>query len=245
MPKQKDYKKIIGFWALVFLVGGVAGLLFGQFLIPWLATVPSLSKIGWICNVKEGTTIINKTEKIYLTQDSAYQEAIAKIANSVVAVRSERSGKIATENSGFILTSDGLVATSDSISKGRKIFIVKDNKEYEAQIIKQDKENNLALLKINEANLPVVSFGESDNLKLGEMVFLVGAVKEDDAFNEFTNIGFIKTLAPEITFTFSETSLASGASLSNIKGEVLGLCLIDKNGNVKLVEAEKIRELMK
>ncbi len=239
--KEKNWKKITLFWLGIFIVGGLGGVLFMRVLIPWLAGLPPFSNVALFCDVKEGTTIINKTEKVYLTQDLAYQEAISKIGNAAAAVQSgSRAG------SGFILTSDGLVATTYSLApKGSKIAVIRDNKEYQAQLVKQDKTNNLALLKITENNLPVVSFGDSANLKLGEMMLLVGAAKENDVFNRFANVGFIKTLAPELTFTFSETSLANGSALGNIKGEVLGLALVDKGGEVAMVGADKIKELMK
>ncbi len=243
MIEEKKHLKHIGFWSLVFLVGGIAGVIFGQLIIPWLADFRPFSAISWFNRSKDGTTIINRTEKIYLTQEQAYQKAVDKISGSVVAVRNISSGRA---GSGFILTSDGLIATAGFLApKGAKVVVLKDSQEYEAQLIKQDKENGLALVKINENNLPMVSFGDADNLKLGEMVFLAGAVKTGETFNKFINSGFIKMLAPQISLTFNADQAANGGVLGNIAGEVLGLCLVDKNGNIKLIEAERIKELMK
>jgi len=246
MPKKKNYKKIAFLWLEVFVVGGLGGVLFMRVLVPWLAGFPPLSHVGWFCSVKEGTTIVNKTERVYVSQDTAYQEAIGRVNNAVVAVRAERAGRKPVESSGFILTSDGLVATANlAVIQGAKVLVIREGKEYEAEVSRQDKENNLTLLKINEANLPVINFGEVSNLGLGEMVFLAGAAKINDNFTRFVNLGFVKILTPEPSFTFTETPLADGAALGNIKGEVLGICLINKDGSVKLVGADKIRKLMK
>ncbi|MBU2265343.1 S1C family serine protease [Patescibacteria group bacterium] len=246
MPKKKDYKKIIGFWLLVFLVGGLAGVFFSRAFLPWLTSFSPFNKVAWLYNVNEATTIINKTEKIYVSEDTAYQEAINKIGNAVVAVRVEKTGRIAIENSGFILTSDGLIATANfSLAKDAKILVLRDNQEYEAQLVKQDATNDIALIKITANNLPIVDFGDSQNLSLGERVVLVGASKIGDTFSKFTNIGVIKTFSPEISFSFSESSLADGAALGNIEGKVLGLVLTNKQGSIKLVGEDKIRELMK
>lgn len=245
LKKKVDYKKMVLFWVAVFLVGGTSGVFFSRSFVPWLTSFSPFNKVVWLCNVKDNTTIINKTEKVYISQEAAYQESIGKVGNAIVAVRVERAGKRAIENSGFILTSDGLVVTADFIvAKGAKILAVQGDKEYEAQIVKQNKENKLVLLKIIANNLPIVDFGDSDNLRLGEKVFLVGAAKINDVFSKFTNTGFVKTLLPELSFTFSESSLADGAPLGNIEGKVLGLVLIDQQGNIKLVGTEKIRELM-
>ncbi|MDD2730957.1 MAG: serine protease [Candidatus Portnoybacteria bacterium] len=245
MKKHDDYKKIIGFWLLVFLVGGLGGLFFVKGFFPWLAGITPFDKIGWLSDFKDGTTIINKTEKVYLAQDAAYQEAIARVSGAVVAVRLERNGRIIAENSGFILTNDGLVVTADLISKGTKAIVIKDAKEYEAQVIKQDKDDNLALLRISEANLSVVSFGEINNLKIGEMVFLAGANQNEEVFGISADIGFVKTLAPRVSFSLNGSYFSHGGPVANNKGEVLGLALVEKDGSTELVAAEKIKEIMK
>lgn len=247
MPKKKiDYKKIIGFWLLVFLVGGLAGVFFSRAVLPWLANFAPFNKIGWLDNVKDGTMIINKTEKIYITQETAYQEAINKVSNFVVAIRVERAGRTPIENSGFVLTSDGLIATASFIlAKDAKILAVLRDKEYEARMVKQDKNNKLALLKINETNLSVADFGDSNDLQLGEKVFLLGAAKNKNDFYQFANFGFVRALLPEVSFNFTESPLADGAALGNLAGKILGLALVDKQGNIKLIGADKIRELMK
>jgi hypothetical protein len=50
---------------------------------------------------------------------------------------------------------------------------------------------------------------------------------------------------PEISINFNESQLANGSPLVNIKGEVLGLNLVDKAGNIKVVTEEKISALLK
>lgn len=243
---KKDIKRIVGFWLLVFLVGGLAGVFFSRSFLPWLTSFAPFNKVAWLYNVNDATTIINKTEKVYISEDTAYQEAINKIGNAVVAVRVERAGRRPIENSGFILTSDGMIVTANfSLAKGAKILVWRDSQEYEAQLVKQDKMNNLALIKIAANNLPVADFSNKDNLRLGERVVLVGAAKRGETLAEFTNVGIIKTLVPDLSFSFNESSLADGAALGNIEGKVVGLVLVDKQGSVKVVGEEKIKELMK
>ena len=246
MSKKKDYKKIIGFWVAVFLVGGLAGVFFSRSFLPWLTSFAPFNKVAWLGNVNDSTTIINKTEKIYVSEDTAYQSAINKISNAVVSLRVERAGRVPIENSGFILTSDGLIATANfTLAKGAKILVWRDGQEYEAQMVKQDETNNLALVKITANNLPIADFAGSKSFSLGERVVLVGAAKIGKILAEFTNTGVIKTLVPELSFSFTESPLADGAALGNVEGKVLGLVLIGKQGSIKLIEAEKIKELMK
>lgn len=260
MKKKRDYKKIFVFWATVFLLGGLAGILGTQLLLPWLAGHWPFNKIGWIERAKEGTTIINRTERIIISEDLAYLDAINHLSNSVVGVRAEKhyrlinkrqvplsKPEILAEGSGFILTSDGLIVTADILvpQVATRVIVIRENKEIEAQIIKRDELNGLALLKTNEANLPVVTFGDANNLKLGETVFLVGMNNSTSTPVQFINIGFAKTLLPEISVNFSENQLTNGSPLANIKGEVLGLNLVDKDGAIHVVLTNKIKELLK
>lgn len=243
MPKKINYKKIIGFWLLVFLVGGLSGVFFSRAFLPWLASFSPFNKVAWLCNVNDATTIINKTERVYISQETAYQEAINKVGNAAVAVL---IGAKPIAGSGFILTGDGLIATANfSAPKGSKILVMRNDKRYEARLIKQDKANNLALLKIDANNLPVADFSDSGSLRLGEKVFLAGAAMVDGAFSKFANVGFVKSLTPEISFTFSDSFLAGGAPLGDINGKVLGMILVDGQGSISLVGGEKVRELMK
>lgn len=260
MSKKLKYKKIAVFWGAVFLLGGLAGVLAMQFFLPWLAGVAPFNKIGWLARIKDCTTIINQTERITVSQDLAYLDAISRLSNSVVGVRAERHYRIVNkkqvplakpeilaQGSGFVLTSDGLVATANILvpQAATRFIVINRGKETEAQVIKRDEQNGLSLLKINETNLPVVTFGDANNLKLGETVLLVGTNISTSTPIQFTNIGFARTLLPEISVNFSESQLANGSPLANIKGEVIGLNLVDVNGQIKVVGEDKIRELLK
>jgi S1-C subfamily serine protease len=259
MSKDKDYKKTIGFWVLVFLAGGIAGVLFNQLLVPWLAGFSPFNKIDWLANLHDGVTIVNKTERVYISQDAAYQETISRLGNSVVAIRAERhyrlNGKkqvplatpeVLAEGSGFILTGDGLIATAGVLVpfETTRVIIIRDGKETEAQIVKKDGQNNLALLKIGDTNLPVVGLGDTTAIDLGQMLFLIGIDNSTKSFNKLVNVGFVRTLAPELTLTFNESQLANGSPLINIRGEVVGLNLVDKNGVIKVITTDKLRELL-
>ena len=247
------FGKIILWLVSIFILGGIAGILGSQLFLPWLAGLAPFSKIDWIVRSRDGVTIINKTERIVVEQSAAYQEIIAKVENSLVGVRAEKiiktSGKksVLAEGSGFILTSDGLAITDNLLlpEAANKISVFWGEKQYEAQLVKRDAANNLALIKISESNLPVVALGETDNLKMGEDIFLLGADLTSDRLNKFINRGFLKTVFPVLTVDFFVSPAASGGLLANVKGEVIGLGMIDNGNEVKVVAVDKIREIMK
>jgi len=78
--------------------------------------------------------------------------------------------------SGVIITSDGYIITNNHVIDGADDMLVTldDNKSYKAKLIGKDPVTDIALLKINENNLPYLTFGDSDSLRLGEWVIAIG-----------------------------------------------------------------------
>lgn len=218
-------------------------------ILPYLAYQSPFNKIAWIRQVKEKMTVINKTEKIVISENTAIEDAISKIRPAVVGILTKKiSGKIEqviAEGTGFILTADGLVATANSLlpafktPKDGAYYIVKDNKLITAGVIERDTGNNLALLKIQESNLPAVSLGDIKSARLGERVIVLA--------DKFVNLSSIRSLSDEkITLNLKqELGVLNGGSLINTRGEILGLILINAQGNLDIVGVEKIKELLK
>ncbi|MBF1070918.1 MAG: trypsin-like peptidase domain-containing protein, partial [Prevotellaceae bacterium] len=78
--------------------------------------------------------------------------------------------------SGVILTSDGYIVTNNHVVKDADEILVKlnDNREYKGRIIGQDKDTDLALIKIEAKNLQPITVGSSEKLKIGEWVLAIG-----------------------------------------------------------------------
>ena len=78
--------------------------------------------------------------------------------------------------SGVIISADGYIVTNNHVINGaEKVEItLNDNRSFNAKIIGSDATSDLALLKIEAENLPVIVFGDSDAIKIGEWVLAVG-----------------------------------------------------------------------
>lgn len=78
--------------------------------------------------------------------------------------------------SGVIISPDGYIVTNNHVvSKADKIDItLNDHRQFKAKVIGTDPNTDLALIKIEGTNLPVVKFGNSDNVRVGEWVLAVG-----------------------------------------------------------------------
>jgi len=258
--KLKDKLTNLGLMALV---GGVAGIIGSQVLLPWLAGFSIFAKIDWVRQAGEGTMIINRTERVVITENEALEQAMAKAGDIVVAVISEKTEKISgnrriplakpeilAQGSGFIASSDGLVVTSANLitDSTQKIMIVMENKQIEAQLEKKDKSSGLALLKISENNLPVLPFFEGE-LRLGERLFLVGAkfiVQADSQgqFSKFVDLSLVQQILPALVTDFSSKEI-NGSPIFNIKSEIVGVNLVGAGGQNKIAAVSEIRDLMK
>src|SRR5580704_16258701 len=81
------------------------------------------------------------------------------------------------EGSGFIVRSDGVILTNAHVVNGATDVTVRmtDRREYTAKVIGVDTKSDIAVIKINAKDLPVVKLGDSKGLKVGEWVLAIGA----------------------------------------------------------------------
>jgi len=79
--------------------------------------------------------------------------------------------------SGFLISKDGLIITNNHVISGaQEIRVTFDHKDYKAEVIDRDMENDLAIIKIKprEGNVPVLRVGDSDKLQVGQKVLAIG-----------------------------------------------------------------------
>ena len=81
-----------------------------------------------------------------------------------------------SSGSGVIITQDGYIVTNNHVVENAdKVEVtLNDNQSYTAKVIGTDPSTDLALLKIDEKNLPFIPYGNSDDVKVGEWVLAVG-----------------------------------------------------------------------
>jgi Do/DeqQ family serine protease len=137
--------------------------------------------------------------------------------------------------SGVIISNDGYIVTNNHVVDDTKeIEVVLNNKRtYSAKVIGADPNTDIALLKIDENDLPTVIFGNSDSLKIGEWVLAVG-----NPFNLTSTVtaGIVSAKARSINIlngpmkieSFIQTDAAvnpgnSGGALVNTRGELVGI----------------------
>ena len=133
--------------------------------------------------------------------------------------------------SGFIIDSDGYVVTNHHVIKDADEIIVrlKDRRELKAKVIGSDARSDIALLKVEADDLPVVKIGSSTEAKVGSWVMAIGS---PFGFDHSVSVGVIsakgRTLPSESYVPFIQTDVAinpgnSGGPLFNLEGEVIGI----------------------
>ncbi|PKU24638.1 serine protease [Telmatospirillum siberiense] len=134
--------------------------------------------------------------------------------------------------SGFIIDPAGLVVTNNHViaDADEITAILQDGQAYKAEIVGRDTKADLALLKINApTKLPAISFGNSDEMRVGDWVLAIG-----NPFGMAGSVtaGIISARARDINAgpydDFLQTDAAinkgnSGGPLLNLKGEVIGI----------------------
>ena len=137
--------------------------------------------------------------------------------------------------SGVIITSDGYIVTNNHVIEDADeiTVIMDDRREYEGKLIGTDPLTDIALLKIEEKELPFLRFGNSDDLRLGQWVLAVG-----NPFNLTSTVtaGIVSAKSRNIGINpnrmgieaFIQTDAAvnpgnSGGALVNMQGELVGI----------------------
>ncbi len=133
--------------------------------------------------------------------------------------------------SGFILSADGYILTNAHVVAGGnqiKVMLT-DKRELRAKLVGLDKRTDVAVLKIDAANLPTVKIGPPSALKVGEWVAAIGA---PFGFENTVTAGIVsakgRSLPDESYVPFIQTDVAinpgnSGGPLFNLRGEVVGI----------------------
>ena len=163
-----------------------------------------------------------------LPEDSPFYDFFRRHMQPFSAPRKFESRSL---GSGFVISKDGYILTNAHVVESANEITVKlnDKREFNAQVIGTDRKTDIALIKIDAKDLPVVTQGNPENLKVGEWVIAIGS---PFGFENSVTAGIVsakgRSLAQENYVPFIQTDVAinpgnSGGPLFNMKGEVVGI----------------------
>jgi len=133
--------------------------------------------------------------------------------------------------SGFVISKDGYILTNHHVVNNASEIVVKlkDRRELVAKLIGSDESTDVALLKVDAAELPVVEIGSPDRLQVGEWVLAIGT---PFGFEQSVTAGIVsakgRSLPDGNYVPFIQTDVAinpgnSGGPLFNMEGKVVGI----------------------
>lgn len=167
------------------------------------------------------------------------QEVAAKVTPSVVCIQNYQGNRIsetkAGEGSGIIMTSDGYIITNEHVVDGATSLkvVLYDGTIYDAKLIGSDTATDLALIKIEANDLTAATFGDADELSVGDQMVAIGN-PGGITLNSSVTFGYVSALNRSIqtnngyTVNCIQTDAAinpgnSGGALVNVYGQVVGI----------------------
>ena len=174
------------------------------------------------------------------------QEIYQRVNPSVVTVLAQLDGSVSV-GTGVIFRSDGYILTNHHVlAGGRDCSITLDTgQSYEARYVAGDERNDLAVLKVELTGLPAATFGDSDQLAVGDRVYAIGNPLGVELRGTLTD-GIVSAINRDVwvdgrTMTLIQTNAAlnsgnSGGPLINAYGQVVGINTIKMSSSYSNIE---------
>jgi serine protease Do len=206
--------------------------------------------------IKYDAPVVNRTSEVYRTNPDItpvdFSDAASKATQSVVFINSISEGLTysnwdwifgeggsnrqtqVSSGSGVIFTADGYIVTNNHVVQSAERIEVNYNKRtYPAELIGTDPSTDLAVIKIDAANLPGITLGNAKNVQVGEWVIAVGnpfgltsTVTAGIVSAKGRSLGILEDKFPIESFIQTDAAINpgnSGGALVNKAGELVGI----------------------
>ncbi|MGN0559316.1 MAG: S1C family serine protease [Acutalibacteraceae bacterium] len=247
--KEKKEKKPIGrgavaaVLAICILASGALG--FGGGLVA--NKLSNTSNGGGGMTINKVVPSVDKTSTAE-TAELSTSKIAEMTADSVVEITTEvvQTGRFSPQyitsgaGSGVIISENGYIITNNHvIENASKITVtLRDSKSYTAKLMGTDSQLDVALLKIDASTLTAATFGNSDNLKVGDKTVAIG--NPLGQLGGTVTDGIVSSLSrsvviDNVTMDLLQTNAAinpgnSGGGLFNGQGELIGLVVAKSSG---------------
>jgi len=258
VPAPQGGKKSRTPQILWFLLVGLVGAIIGGLVVVAVMPQVILSKMESLqlsvpgsgtSTGQNGSTVLPLVSGSNVDPWQIVVDAAEKVSPSVVCIVNTQTAYDFfgreylrdTSGSGVILTEDGYIVTNNHVVSGtsRKLTVfLSDGTSKSAQIVGTDPATDLAVIKIEGANLPTAVFGDSDALRPGQLAIAIGNPLGIE-FNRSVTAGVISGLDRVLSVGDSYMRLIqtdavinpgnSGGPLINGNGEVIGLNSVKLN----------------
>ena len=226
----------------VFSLGALGAIWAQAFLMPFLSSRPSFQEWGFVQDWNNRTTVVREVREVVIRIDEAAQRVASRTEAMVVGLES-RSGNLVIGGSGFVVTSDGFLLTlASQVPQGYEVWVYLEEgvDPVSGEVLKRDFQKNLAIVKIDERNLPTTGF--ADSVQVGAPVVLVAKSVEAGSLVTIVNQGSIRTRDKDVVRTniFDKITLG-GSPLLNLEGNIVGLSTFEPSGRLVAIPASVLR----
>ncbi|MEP6698880.1 MAG: trypsin-like peptidase domain-containing protein [Verrucomicrobiota bacterium] len=185
--------------------------------------------------VAPSVVIIEVTKKNDLTEGATIDDLFSQGPQDENAPRFGPRGSqpIQTEGSGFIVRANGYILTNCHVLEGADQVSVKlkDGHEFQAKIVGLDEKTDVAVIKIEATNLPVVQLADSEAVRVGQFAFAIGAPFKLDytfTYGVISGKGRNRLMSGDSISDYLQTDASinpgnSGGPLCDIDGKVVGM----------------------
>ncbi|MBS69171.1 MAG: 2-alkenal reductase [Pseudomonas sp.] len=180
------------------------------------------------------TKVIEKTEQQPLSKDPLFQRFFSDNLPRQRRMESSLGSAVIMSSEGYLLTNNHVTANAEQI-----VVALKDGRETLARVIGSDPETDLAVLKIDLADLPAITLGHSDRIRVGDVTLAIG---NPFGVGQTVTMGIISAtgrnqLGLNTYEDFIQTDAAinrgnSGGALVDVGGNLIGIntAIISESG---------------
>ena len=197
---------------------------------PGMSSPPNFAQITRDFGPAVVNISVSGTRKVSADEGDPFAQFFGQIPGAR-GQRPSREVPMRGEGSGFIVSADGTILTNAHVVQDAKEVTVKltDRREYKAKVLGSDPQTDVAVLKIDAKNLPVVKVGDVNQLQVGEWVLAIGSPY---GLENTATAGIVsakgRSLPDDTSVPFIQTDVAvnpgnSGGPLFNDRGEVVGI----------------------
>jgi serine protease Do len=241
--RKENYRRHLG---LSYLAIGIIGAMIGGFIMAAVAPTYLFGKVIPYPQNKVDTTqlgqqvVINPSNDITVASAVSMKVKPAVVGISTISIETNIFGNTRpTEGvgSGFVVDSRGYIVTNAHVvgdnPKEITVYFI-DGKELAAEVLWKDTTLDMAVIKVDATNLPIVELGDSDTIQVGELAIAIGnplGLRYDRTVTQGIISGLNRTIQvsqTDIMEDLIQTDAAinpgnSGGPLINSLGQIIGI----------------------
>jgi len=235
-------RQLIWFIVIAFFVGAIGSIAIGRFALPALSNVYGF---GWVKNLTSSAPIvINRTEVVNINEGANLIDLAKQAGNVTVGIFGPNNVFL---GNGIVITSDGLIFSSNTILHGAThvTVITNDGRKFAGLVRAKDPKSDLVVITVEARDLTVAQFENASQLQPGQRLVYIG--RGNSQFQRLFGTGFVtqslinsRSLQKVVTTSeFSEQVSSDvvvsadmwGGPILNLNGKVVGM-VIDNSRNI-------------